>query len=569
MFRALGPVYIGFLVLAAVLVHPVSNAKACGGFFCSANAPVNQAAERIIFSKNADGTVTAVVQIQYSGPSEDFAWVLPVPGIPDIDVSSDLAFTRLQNASNPQYNLTVEVEGKCRSDERVFDGQAGAGGSGGSADAGASGDAGVTILSEGNVGPYDFVVIQPDSGATDPGAVAVQWLLDEGYDVVPPGGDQQAVSDMLGSYFTGGMNLIAFRLTKGNEAGTIRPIVMTYASERPMIPIRPTAVAADDDMGVMVWVLGPSRAITTNYKTLELNEALVDWLTGGSNYNQVVIAAANEAGGQGFVTERAGPSSDYANTIYTDFDASSWLDYSSNASSETPTNVLVEGANQYGFWDGFRDATEPLLPTEVDVDDFLQCPECLRSDLGALSFDVTAFIATLQSTMIDPMKDTQALIGSRPYVSRLYTTLSAPEMDRDPEFDFNSDVPDVANLHNARRIIECNPSVTQFGAPWRVELEDGRTVRGQGFSWPLTTGTDGLPANERVLELDTTGEGTVVSDNTSAIKKALDDHNATIPRSRPGISGGGCAIQNTQGPLTALGVLALGLLAIARRSRRL
>ena len=55
-------------------------AQACGGLFCSASAPVNQAAERIIFSKNADQTVTAVVQIQYQGPSEEFAWVLPVPG---------------------------------------------------------------------------------------------------------------------------------------------------------------------------------------------------------------------------------------------------------------------------------------------------------------------------------------------------------------------------------------------------------------------------------------------------------------------------------------------------------
>ncbi|MGB5221579.1 MAG: DUF2330 domain-containing protein, partial [Polyangiales bacterium] len=63
--------------------------------FCSATAPVNQAAGRIIFSKNEDGSVTAVVQIQYQGPSEEFAWVLPVPGIPEVNVSSDLAFARV------------------------------------------------------------------------------------------------------------------------------------------------------------------------------------------------------------------------------------------------------------------------------------------------------------------------------------------------------------------------------------------------------------------------------------------------------------------------------------------
>ena len=105
---AIGPLFL----LALSLLTPATPARACGGLFCSATAPVNQAAERIIFSKNSDGTVTAVVQIQYEGPSEEFAWVLPVPGVPDIQVSSDLAFTRLQLASNPQYNLTTRIEGE-------------------------------------------------------------------------------------------------------------------------------------------------------------------------------------------------------------------------------------------------------------------------------------------------------------------------------------------------------------------------------------------------------------------------------------------------------------------------
>ena len=50
-------------VAVLVLVSSPKLAHACGGFFCSANAPVNQAAERIIFSKNDDETVTAVVLI--------------------------------------------------------------------------------------------------------------------------------------------------------------------------------------------------------------------------------------------------------------------------------------------------------------------------------------------------------------------------------------------------------------------------------------------------------------------------------------------------------------------------
>ena len=51
-------------ILLLALAFDTEPAQACGGLFCAAAAQVNQAAERIIFSKNADGTVTAVVQIQ-------------------------------------------------------------------------------------------------------------------------------------------------------------------------------------------------------------------------------------------------------------------------------------------------------------------------------------------------------------------------------------------------------------------------------------------------------------------------------------------------------------------------
>mgnify|MGYP001818609921 FL=1 len=253
--------WVTALVLAGVL--PASRAEACGGLFCSASAPVNQAAERIIFSKNDDGTVTAVVQIQYEGPSDEFAWVLPVPGIPTVKVSSDLAFTRLQGASNPQYSFITEVEGRCkrRRGSDASSGAPAADGNFGTGGAGGAGGEGVNILDSGTVGPYDYVVIQPQASYAKVGDVVVEWLTNEGYDVVPPGGDPDEISSLLGAYMLEEMNLLAFRLTKGNDTGTIRPIWITYESERPMIPIRPTAVAANDDMGVMVWVLGESRAV--------------------------------------------------------------------------------------------------------------------------------------------------------------------------------------------------------------------------------------------------------------------------------------------------------------------
>ncbi|MFW2386722.1 MAG: DUF2330 domain-containing protein [Polyangiales bacterium] len=555
---------LGFgTTLALVLSALQTPAHACGGLFCSASAPVNQAAERIIFSKNADGTVTAVVQIQYEGPSEEFAWVLPVPGVPDVNVSSDLAFSRLQQASNPQYNFTTVVEGRCKQ-VRGSDNSAsfGAGGSGGAAGGGGTfDDGGVNVLDSGTVGPYDYVVIEPRASSDRIGDVAVDWLTGEGYDVVPPGGDPDDISTLLGGYLEDGMNLIAFRLTKGNDTGTIRPIWITYDSDRPMIPIRPTAVAANDDMGVMVWVLGEHRAVPVNYKGLELNQALINWLNGARNYNQVVIAAANEAGGQGFVSERAGPSTDYEGTILFGFEKEDWQAIKNSGDVLNPEELLSEASRLFAGWDGMRDLIARHLPEDVDVDQYLSCSRC--DSIALQDFDNQQFLDALEAEVVEPMVATEELLLSRPYVTRLYTTLSAPEMDLDPLFDFNPDLPAVSNIHTARRVIECHRSVYQWEAPSRFELEDGRTVRlNPGAQWPFDVGAEAAPpANSLVLALSTSGEGTVVQDNSTAIAQALAAHNATVPSP----SGCGCGVVSPGSQAATWASLALFILLRRRR----
>src|SRR5690349_24852265 len=109
--------FAGLTLLAgAAAALWTAPASACGGFFCSQQQPVNQAAERIIFADNGDGTITAVIQILYEGPSENFSWLLPISTVPQGDqlgVASDVAFTRLQAATNPQFNLNTVIEGRC------------------------------------------------------------------------------------------------------------------------------------------------------------------------------------------------------------------------------------------------------------------------------------------------------------------------------------------------------------------------------------------------------------------------------------------------------------------------
>src|SRR5688500_13603020 len=147
-------------------------ASACGGFFCSQAQGVNQAAERIVFAKNSDDTITAVIEIQYAGPADKFSWLLPISSVPEGDqiaVGSTLSFQRLQQATNPQYNLRTVIEGQC-DEEDPSDGSSFGGEGNASAEGGAPGfgSPAVTVEASGQVGSFDWAVISLDQALAEP-----------------------------------------------------------------------------------------------------------------------------------------------------------------------------------------------------------------------------------------------------------------------------------------------------------------------------------------------------------------------------------------------------------------
>ncbi|MEM7674633.1 MAG: DUF2330 domain-containing protein [Myxococcota bacterium] len=557
-------------LMAAGLTLQPAPAAACGGFFCDNSQPVNQEAEGIIFAQEPDGTVTAVIQIQYEGPSERFAWMLPVSGSPDISVSSNAAFTRLQAASNPQYTMTRTVEGTCRDGDFAFGGAPTADGLAvdlgvGFEDAGSMENP-ITVVDEGSVGPYDFVLIAIDPEASDLVGLAIEWLQDNGYDVPDMG------SDVLRPYLEAGQNLLAFRLTKGNDAGAIRPVRLSFGEGLPSIPLRPTAIATVPDMGIMVWVLGPSRAIPANYRSLELNEALINWFNPNSNYDDVVSRAANEAQGQGFVTEMSGSAPELGAVVWNEFEQSSW----DRLRSEDWTGRegdLVGRSGDFFFLDGMREVLEAHLtpPEGVSADEFFACIGCYVefSARDIEGFEPADFLADMAENVINPMVETQELFERTAVQTRMYTTMSADEMTMDPVFDFNADLPEVSNRHTAERIIECSPGVFQNDAPWRVELASGDVVRGEGNTWPFDLDTTDMPASARIKRVGTSGEGNVEEDNTADISQSLATHNRTIPGPPVRVAGSGFCSASPAGQSAAgFGILGLALGALLFRRRQ-
>ena len=282
---------VGLLAVLAAIVAVLASTQpawACGGFFCT-TTPVDQNAERIIFTQNGDGTVSAYVQIEYTGSAPDFSWILPLPEAIDaesVQVPDDAmaAFTELEVATDPVFIPPDLPECVLREPivvvEKVVANSA------------------VEVFASGEVGPYGFDVV----GSEDPDAL-VTWLRENSYRVTAP------MEPLINLYVEEQFVFLAMKLRPDKGAQDVEPVKVTYPSERPMIPLRLTAVAANPDMAVMVWIYADQQAKPANYAAMSIaNDELTFFGRGqGNDYRWLIGQKADEYGGQAFITEYAAP----------------------------------------------------------------------------------------------------------------------------------------------------------------------------------------------------------------------------------------------------------------------
>ena len=153
------------------------------------------------------------------------------------------------------------------------------------------------VIAEQAVGAYATVTLS----ASDPVALEA-WLVANAYTLPPNFVSVVTPYVMNGAYF------VAVKLQNGQDTGAIEPLAFTYAGSEPMIPIILTSIAAIDDMPVEVWLLAEHRAVPINYLHVTISDAAIDWERRGANYQALISQAADEAGGQAFATDMAGPS---------------------------------------------------------------------------------------------------------------------------------------------------------------------------------------------------------------------------------------------------------------------
>ena len=103
--------------------------------------------------------------------------------------------------------------------------------------------------------------------------------------------------------------------------------------------------------------------------------------------------------------------------------------------------------------------------------------------LDQLDFDPVAFVAAIEEVIIAPIVDAQEMLDSNPYMTRIFTTISPDEMDRDPIFVNAPGLGDVSHLHVAEGTGICDTGddgTVITGV--QLTLEDGTVIDVEG-SW--------------------------------------------------------------------------------------
>ena len=313
---------------------------------------------------------------------------------------------------------------------------------------------------------------------------------------------------------------IAIKLLPGSDSGDIQPLRMTLSGDIPTIPIIPTSVAAEPDMGILVHLLGESRAVPINYRHVQINEAAIDWIF-ENNYMDVVSQAIDEAGGQAFATDYAGPVKETAPLyIATDEDFDDFLSWETGR-QYWRSQMADRVASDQDYQRIFR--RHVTLPDEINFEQFFgrfnTVPRLI--DTGDIVIDRDGIIAGIRDELNPMREEINEHFSRQPYLTRMYSTLSPEEMTIDPEFGFNADLEDVDNIRTAVQYMRCNSGVsTRTEYPSGIALAGGYPViRRQAGE--TVRGMD-VPGARIIEQHMPAGQPMLIADQTAEIYAAVD-----------------------------------------------
>jgi hypothetical protein len=252
--------------LGAGLLATAPAQAFCGFYVAKADAKLFNKASKVVVARKGERTAVTMAS-DYQGDLREFALVIPVPTIvkkDQIRVVESAWVDHLDAYSAPRLVEYFDPDPCSPPSVPVLAASAPTASVAAAEAVRRSKALGVKIEAEYTVGEYDILILS----ATQSGGLAT-WLTENGYKI-PPG-----AAPVLGSYIRQDMKFFVARVNLKEQARTgrqfLRPIQVSYATHKFMLPIRLGTVNADgpQDM-IMLMLTEKGRVETTNYRTIRM-----------------------------------------------------------------------------------------------------------------------------------------------------------------------------------------------------------------------------------------------------------------------------------------------------------
>ena len=243
------------IAILFLLATPTTLVLADGGFFTEEMFyDLYESAQRAVilygnstgnYTGNSTGNYTEhlILSVSFEGDAENFAWVIPVPNKPEIAVSDPELFWEL-------YDFTRTEVPSGGGGFGCYDG----------AGLGPGDENGVDVIEEKVVGPYSTATLSAKNATA-----LADWLNANGY-IFPEEGEE-----IISEYIEKEWYFVATKINAVEEGtgyalmeGTIEPIVLSFASEEIVYPLRITSLSATMPQ-VLLYVFADHTMVPEQY----------------------------------------------------------------------------------------------------------------------------------------------------------------------------------------------------------------------------------------------------------------------------------------------------------------
>lgn len=229
-----------------------------------------------------DGTKeTLILQVKYSGTVSDFAWIVPVPQLPDtneITTTSDSIFQILHDYTQPRVYISSEEYGSGGT-KRGFD-----------SDGNVILEQGVTIWEIIQVGPFEVTVLSGESSQA-----LIDWLNANGFSYTE---DAESVIDYYIQkewFFVASKVDVQGNLSKSNSAyqSGLPALKIAFSADQPVFPLRISEISSASENEIELYVAALHRMVCAGYQTVIMDRQEVE----DKIYAQVAVSEPGSISG--------------------------------------------------------------------------------------------------------------------------------------------------------------------------------------------------------------------------------------------------------------------------------